>query len=55
MARFFFWLAALIVVAAGALVGAYVWFDREVHAAGPLQSAVTIIITPGAGTQHRPV
>ena len=50
MARFFFWFLALVVVAAGLAVGAYVWFDREVNAPGPLQSAATIIIAPGAGT-----
>ena len=50
MARLLFWFAALMVVAAGLAVGGYVWFDREIHAPGPLQSATTIIITPGTGT-----
>lgn len=49
MARLFFWFIGLVVVAAGIAVGAYVWFDREVNAPGPLQTATTIIITPGSG------
>jgi UPF0755 protein len=49
MARFFLWFAALAVIAAGIAVGAYVWFDREVNAAGPLQTTATIIIPSGSG------
>lgn len=49
MARLFFWFIGLVVVAAGLAVGAYVWFDREVNAPGPLQTATTIIIAPGSG------
>ncbi|MBX7200769.1 MAG: endolytic transglycosylase MltG [Rhodospirillaceae bacterium] len=50
MARLFFWFIGLLVVAAGIAVGAYVWFDREVNAPGPLRTATTIIIPPGSGT-----
>ncbi len=50
MARLFFWFIGLVVVAAGIAVGAYVWFDREVNAPGPLRTATTIIIVPGSGT-----
>ncbi|MHB1203990.1 MAG: endolytic transglycosylase MltG [Rhodospirillaceae bacterium] len=50
MTRLLLWFLALVVVAAGLAVGAYVWFDREVNAPGPLSAATTIIITPGAGT-----
>ena len=50
MARLLFWFLALVVVAAGVATGAYVWFDREVNAPGPLQTATTIIIAPGSGT-----
>lgn len=50
MARLFFWFIGLVVVAAGIAVGAYVWFDREVNAPGPLRTATTIIIAPGSGT-----
>ncbi len=50
MARLFFWFLGLVVVAAGLAVGAYVWFDREVNAPGPLLVATTIIIQPGSGT-----
>ena len=50
MARFFLWVFALIVVVAGVLVGVYVWFSRAVVEPGPLKSAATVIVTPGAGT-----
>ena len=50
MARLFFWFLALVVVACGVAAGAYVSFDREVTAPGPLQTATTIIIAPGSGT-----
>lgn len=50
MARLLFWFLALVVVAAGVAIGAYVWFDREVNAPGPLQTAATVIIAPGSGT-----
>ncbi len=50
MARLLFWFLGLMVVAAGLAVGAYVWFDREANAPGPLQAATTIIIPPGSGT-----
>jgi UPF0755 protein len=50
MARFFLWLSAVIVVAAGVAVGAYVWFAQKVEAPGPLANATTVIINPGTGT-----
>jgi UPF0755 protein len=49
MARFFLWFTVLAVIAAGVAAGAYVWFDREVNAAGPLQATATIIIPSGSG------
>src|ERR1700679_2391745 len=50
MARLVLWFLALLVVAAGIAVGAYVWFGRAVSEPGPLRTATTVIIAPGTGT-----
>jgi len=42
-------LIVLVVIAAGAAGGAYVWFARAIAAPGPLTQPVTIIIAPRTG------
>ena len=41
--------AGLVVLAAAAAGGAYVWFERTVAAPGPLTAPVTLVISPGTG------